>query len=389
MSITRSAITPMGYGPQYSPLLNLRRVAVTPGDLQKQKRTEIYTPLSFNHIETQPIVSKAEALRELCYDTNLVDSLSKNQTQPIMVVAKTERKTGGKKTISAEARRARMMYARTFLGKKKNKSGGGMLDTSAISGGSSYDKAALKGGSSYDKAALKGGSSYDKAALKGGSSYDKAALKGGSSYDKAALKGGSSYDKAALKGGKSYNKAALKGGRSYDKAALKGGKSYNKAAIKGGAFLDRYIDWILDEPGNNAQDNAVAANVAPANAAQVGAAQAQANANAAQVNNVQANAAAAQLLNNPATRNQIKSLKDALRTGSQKQIVNTLSSISPALVHLMGGNPTLGLILLGVQGITWLHNYLSDKRAAAAQKDRELFAAQLAASNEIRNAFKK
>ena len=367
MSITRSAITPMGYGPQYSPLLNLRRVAVTPGDLQKQKRTEIYTPLSFNHIETQPIVSKAEALRELCYDTNLVDSLSKNQTQPIMVVAKTERKTGGKKTISAEARRARMMYARTFLGKKKNKSGGGMLDTSAISGGSSYDKAALKGGSSYDKAALKGGSSYDK----------------------AALKGGSSYDKAALKGGKSYNKAALKGGRSYDKAALKGGKSYNKAAIKGGAFLDRYIDWILDEPGNNAQDNAVAANVAPANAAQVGAAQAQANANAAQVNNVQANAAAAQLLNNPATRNQIKSLKDALRTGSQKQIVNTLSSISPALVHLMGGNPTLGLILLGVQGITWLHNYLSDKRAAAAQKDRELFAAQLAASNEIRNAFKK
>ena len=202
--------------------------------MRQQNRFITSSPISFNHIEVQKPISKNEAIREMFYDRSLVNLENDRAAVP---PAKPQRVSAKKSSISPEARRARMMYARTFLGKKNN--------AAAINGGGLSNAAALKGGGSYDKAALKGGKSYNKAALKGGRSYDKAALKGGSSYDKAALKGGSSYNKAALKGGRSYNKAALKGGKSYNKAALKGGRSYNKAAVKGGSLLGTIASAVV------------------------------------------------------------------------------------------------------------------------------------------------
>ena len=196
MSITRTAINPMGYGTQYSPILGYRKtIPVTPQDLERKEHS-ISQPLSFNTIQIDTPSTKHEEMLERLYDRTALHGGAKfyNEVETQVKPVAASKARGGKK-ISSEARRARMMYARMFRGKKGKK-------PTEVNGGSMSNDASLNGGSS--PANLK--------ALKGGRSYTKAALKGGRSYTKAALKGGRSYTKAALKGGKSYNKDALKGG---------------------------------------------------------------------------------------------------------------------------------------------------------------------------------
>ena len=207
MSITRTAINPMGYGTQYSPILGYRKtIPVTPQDLERKEHS-ISQPLSFNTIQIDTPSTKHEEMLERLYDRTALHGGAKfyNEVETQVKPVAASKARGGKK-ISSEARRARMMYARMFRGKKGKK-------PTEVNGGSMSNDASLNGGSSpANLKALKGGRSYTKAALKGGRSYTKAALKGGRSYTKAALKGGKSYNKDALKGGKSYNKDALKGG---------------------------------------------------------------------------------------------------------------------------------------------------------------------------------